>query len=73
VPRKELFVDGDVLDGHQAVTRLMLDDGVNEHGRIAIAQAIERLRYVDGHSCQSTRTPAAPRDRGTRPRRVLSV
>jgi hypothetical protein len=41
VPLKESFVDGDVLDGHQAVTRLMLDDGVDEHGRIAIAQAIE--------------------------------
>ena len=47
VPLEELFVNGDVLDGDEPTARLVLEDGVDEHRRIAVTQAIERLRYVD--------------------------
>ena len=46
---EEFFVDGDVLDGHEPAAGVVLGDGVDEHRRIPITQAIERLRYVDEH------------------------
>ncbi|MGC4080706.1 MAG: hypothetical protein QM736_00945 [Vicinamibacterales bacterium] len=63
VTGKEFLVDGDVLDSHQTPPRIVLENGVDEHRRIAVTQALERLRYVDGHSCQSIRTPTASRTR----------
>ena len=49
VALEELLVDGDVLDGDQPPARLVLGDGVDEHRRIPVAQAIQRLRDVDRH------------------------
>jgi hypothetical protein len=49
VPLKELLVDGDVLDGDEALTGFVFRDGVDEHRRIPIALAVERL-WSDGHA-----------------------
>ncbi len=41
VPLKELLVDGDVLDRDETPPRLVLDDRVDEHRRIPVAQPVE--------------------------------
>src|SRR4029078_2100649 len=46
---KELFADGDILDGNEPAARFMLGNDVHEHRGIPITQAIQRLRYVDQH------------------------
>jgi len=61
MPLEELFVNRDVLDGDKSTARLVLEDGVDEHRGISVAQAIQRLGNVDRHSCQSSRTPEPAR------------
>ena len=46
---EEILAHRDVLDRHEAPALLMLGDRVDEHRGIPVAQAIERLRDVDGH------------------------
>ncbi len=41
VPLEELFVDRDVLVRHQAPPRLVLHDGVEQVGRVAMGQAVD--------------------------------
>ena len=63
VALKELLVDGHVLERDQPPAHLVLGDGVDEHRRIPVAQAIQRLRYVDEHGPQSIRRfPASNQD-----------
>ena len=50
---EELLVDGDVLDRDEAPPRFVLEDGVDEHRRIAVAEAIQRLRDIDRHGAIS--------------------
>src|SRR5262249_49356385 len=40
---------GDVFDSDQPPAGLVLRNGVHEHGRVSITQAIQGLRYVDEH------------------------
>jgi DUF1009 family protein len=49
VPLEELLVDRHVLDGEEAAPRFVLDDRVDEDGWVAVRQALELLRDVDGH------------------------
>ncbi len=49
VALKEFLADGHILDGDQPAARFVLRNGVHEHRRISITQAIQRLRYVDEH------------------------
>ena len=46
VSLEELLVDRDVLDGDDAPPGLVLRDGVDEHRRIAVGQALEDRRDV---------------------------
>ena len=41
---EEIFVDGDVLEGDQPLSRLVLGDGVDEERGKAVGEAIERVR-----------------------------
>ena len=50
---EELLADGDVLDRDDAPPRFVLEDGVDEQRRIAIAEAIERLRDINRHGAIS--------------------
>ena len=47
VALKVLLVDRDVLDRDQTPAWLMLRDRVHQHGRIAVAQPIEKDRNID--------------------------
>ena len=49
MPLEELLVDGDVLHGHQPVPWLVLGHRVDEERWIAIAEAVDHRRDVDGH------------------------
>jgi hypothetical protein len=42
MPLKEIFADGDVLVGDDALAWLVLQDGIDEHGRMAIADPIQQ-------------------------------
>ena len=46
---KEILVDGDVLMRDEPLAGLVLGDGVDEHGRMAITEAVEEYGDVDGH------------------------
>ena len=59
VPLKEFFVDGDVLDGHEPPARLVLDDRVDEHRRIPVAQPVQEERNVDHAPTVWARAPPA--------------
>ena len=43
VPLKELFTDGDVLDGHNPASRLVLDDVIYEKRWVAAGEPVECL------------------------------
>jgi protein-disulfide isomerase-like protein with CxxC motif len=49
VALEKFLADGHVFDGHEPTAGFVLRDGVHEHRRISITQAIQRLRYVDEH------------------------
>jgi hypothetical protein len=46
---KEIFVDGDVLVRDEALTWLVLIDGIDQHGRMAVTEAVEQYRDVERH------------------------
>ena len=46
---KKVLVDRDVLVRDEPLPRFMLVDGVDEHGRMAITEAIEEYGDVHGH------------------------
>ena len=50
VSLEEFFVDGDVLDRHEPPARLVLGDRVDEKRRIAVVNASEERRKVEGHA-----------------------
>ena len=49
VPLKELLVDRDVLDRHQAASGLVLQHHVQQVRRVAVRQAVDERRDVNGH------------------------
>jgi len=49
VSLEELFVDGDVLDGDETLTRLVFGDGVYEERRVSVVDAIEEGWEIDCH------------------------
>ena len=57
VALEELFVDGDVLDGDEALARLVLGDPIDEQRRIAIAEAVENAGDAGVH-CTGGLLPA---------------
>ncbi len=46
---KKILVDRDVLVRDEPLPRFMLVDGVDQHGRMAITEAIEEYGDVHGH------------------------
>jgi hypothetical protein len=56
---EEFLADGNVLDRDDAPAGVVLDDGVDQHRRIAVTEAIERLRDIDGHRAISLSRLAA--------------
>ena len=46
---KELFIDGDVLDGAEMASWNVLCDDVYEEGRIAVVNAIKERWKINGH------------------------
>jgi hypothetical protein len=48
MPLEEILVDGDVLDGLDAASGLMLRDGIDQGRRIALTEAVERSENVYG-------------------------
>src|SRR3954465_13699049 len=65
---EKLFVDRDVLDRNQPPARLVLDDRVDQQRGIAVAQAVEYLRYVDRHPASVYQKVIARLSRATRVR-----
>ena len=51
VPLEEFFVDRDVLDGDKAPPGLMLGDGVDEEGRLPVAEPVEEDGNVQRRRC----------------------
>ena len=49
MPLKKILVDRDVLVRDEPLPRFMLVDGVDQHGRVAITEAIEEYGDVHGH------------------------
>jgi hypothetical protein len=49
VSLKELFVDRDVLDGDETLTRLVFGDSVYEKRRVSVVDAVEEGWEVDRH------------------------
>ena len=50
---EEIFVDGDVLDGHEPLARLVLGDRIDERRRIPVAEPVDDFGDVDGHGSGS--------------------
>jgi hypothetical protein len=53
MPLKEFLVDGDVLDGDESAADFVLGDHVDEHRRIAVAEAVKENGDIDHgmHKC----------------------
>ena len=53
VALKVILVDRHVLDGNDAYSTFMLDDGVEEKRRISVGQPVENEGNVEGHGVAS--------------------
>jgi hypothetical protein len=49
MPLEEILVDRDVLVRDETAPRLVLNDGVDEHRRVAITKAVEEYRDIERH------------------------
>jgi hypothetical protein len=60
MPLKKRFVDGHILDAHDALQPLHFDNGVNEQKRMAVRQYLLNFRDVQYHRCSHRRTHRRP-------------
>src|SRR5687768_12953833 len=50
---EKFFVDGDVLDRHEPVARLVVSHRVDQEGRIAIVNAVEQRWEIKRHGIET--------------------